>query len=272
MKTEIHNLRDRVTEHGFMPTLKTYLLDKYELPPRPMVIVCPGGGYCRVCESHEGETTALAYTAAGFCAATLDYCVAPHRYPEGLLDIAAAVKLCRERAGEWHIDPEKIIVLGYSAAGHLVANISVEWNNANLFSAEDIENRIYRPNYSILCYPVITAGPERHDGSLYNLTGSNDPADWQEHSLENKVREDTPPAFIWHTYEDTCVPVANSMLYAQALHKHKVPFEMHIYEQGDHALGLSTERYYRNRPVRARKYNWVTESIEWLEEHFDSHQ
>jgi acetyl esterase/lipase len=269
MISETFELRTEKTEHGFMPTLKTYILDKNEWGLRPMIIVCPGGGYCNVCEGWEGERTAMCYSAAGFCAATLNYSVAPHRYPEGLLDIAAAIKLCRENAEKWQIDPNKIIVLGYSAAGHLAANISVEWNNEKLFSKHEIESRTYRPDYSVLCYPVITAGEQCHAGSLKNLTGSENPADWQNHSLEKMVNKDTPPAFIWHTFEDTCVPVANSLLYAEALRNNGVPFELHTYEKGDHGLQIGTQHKYRNKASRDRKYDWVKESIEWLEEHFE---
>lgn len=264
------NLRSSETENGFMPSVNTYILDKDpEVGNRPMVIVCPGGGYHSVCEFWEGERVALAYNAMGFCALTLDYCTVPHRYPEALLDIAAAIKLCRDRAEEWQVASDKIIVLGFSAAGHLCADISNEWDNEELFGKEAVENRIYRPDYSILCYPVITGGPERHKGSFEGLTGSSEESEWVKHSNELRVKPTTPPTFLWHTFGDKCVPVANSLLYAEALRKNKVPFEMHIYETGDHGLSLSTQRLYRNKPALARKYNWVENSVEWLQEHFE---
>ena len=270
MFRERFELRNQPTEHDFMPSLETYILDKNaEEHLRPMIIVCPGGGYGGVCESWEGERVALKYSAAGFCAATLDYCVAPHRYPEALKDIAAAIKLCREKAGEWQVDPKKIIVLGFSAAGHLASNISVEWNNTDIFGVEAVRNRTYRPDLAVLCYPVITGGEGRHEGSFVNLTGSDDPKVWEEHSNEKYVTPDTPPTFLWHTFDDTCVPVVNSMLYAQALADNGVPFELHIYEKGDHGLQTANDRNRRNRPVFNRPYDWVECSIEWIWERFE---
>lgn len=269
MIRESYNLRDNPTEHGFMPSLEAYILDKNSAESlRPMIIVCPGGGYGGVCESVEGERVALKYTAAGFCAATLDYCVAPHRYPEALKDIGAAIKLCREKAGEWQVDPQKIIVLGFSAAGHLASNISVEWNKAEVFGEEAVLNRTYRPDLAVLCYPVITGGEGRHEGSFVNLTGSDDPAVWELYSNEKKVSFDTPPTFIWHTFEDKCVPVVNSLLYAGALSKAGVPFELHIYEKGDHGLQTANEFSRRNRPIFDRPYDWVNCSIDWIWERF----
>lgn len=265
------NLRENPTEHGFMPSVQTYILDKKnEVGLRPMVIVCPGGAYAFVCEDWEGERVALAYNALGFCALTLDYCVAPHRYPEALKDVAAAIKLCRDNAEEWQIDTKKIIVLGFSAAGHLASNISTEWNREDIFGKEAVENRTYRPDYAVLCYPVITADEKcSHQGSFINLTGSENSEDWQKHSTEKLVAADTPPTFIWHTFCDNAVPVESSLRYANALREHGVPFEMHIYEKGHHGLSLSTERLYRNKPILARKYTWVEDSVEWLCEHFE---
>lgn len=269
MLREKYNLREKPTEHGFVSSLETYILDRRDNEPaRPMVIVCPGGGYARVCEDWEGERVAVAYNAVGFCAATLDYSVAPHRYPDALLDVAAAIKLCREKAEEWQVDPHKIIVLGFSAAGHLAADISNEWNNGEVFGKEAVDSRIYRPDLTVLCYPVITSGAGRHEGSFVNLTGSNNPADWSSHSVETLVGDDTPPAFIWHTFEDSCVPVVNSLLYAEALRSHKIPFELHIYEKGDHGLSLATQAACRNKPSRGRKYNWFECSVDWIEEKF----
>ncbi len=269
MISEKINLRESKTKYGFMPSVHTYILDKDpEAGPRPMIIVCPGGGYSNVCELWEGERVALAYTAVGFCALTLDYCTGNHRYPEALRDIAAAIKLCRDNAEEWQIDPKKIIVLGFSAAGHLASDISNEWDNEEVFGSEAVESKIYRPDYAVLCYPVISGGPERHQGSFECLTGSAEESEWLKHSNELRVKPTTPPTFIWHTFEDRCVPVANSLLYAEALRKNKVPFELHIYEKGDHGLSLSTQRLYRNKPSLARKYDWVENSVEWLCEQF----
>lgn len=270
MDTYHFSLLDKPTEHGFMPTMTAYILERNEDGPRPMVIVIPGGGYGMVAENWEGERIAMAYLNAGFNAAVVDYCVAPHRHPLPLMNAAAAVRICREHAGEWQADRNKIAVCGFSAGGHLAASISTLWDCEDYFSKEEIESRIYRPDASILCYPVITSGDKAHKDSFINLLGGHDETSplWQQMSLETQVDKDTPPAFLWHTFEDDCVPVENSLLYASALKTHDVPFELHIYPKGHHGLSLTTQSLPRNRSMFQRDYGWMGLSIDWLSEVF----
>ena len=131
-------------------------------------------------------------------------------------------------------------------------------------------DRVYRPDATILCYPVITTGEYAHKDSIRNLTGEDDVTSesWRELSLENQVDENTPPTFLWHTYEDTIVPVENSLLYASALRRNKIPFELHIYPKGDHGLSLCTEEELRTRSVFSRSYNWMELSIDWISQLF----
>lgn len=264
MKTFEINLFDKETEFGFMPTLKAYLLeDNQSKRKRPAVVVIPGGGYENVSMS-EGERIALSYTPAGFQTFVLKYCVLPHRQPMALKNIAKAIEIIRKKAEEWNVDAEKIAVCGFSAGGHLAASIATLWNDEDVFGPDKEQNIKHRPNASILCYPVITSGEYAHKGSFQHLIGSEDEEIWKKYSLENQVDIDTPPAFLWHTFEDKLVPVENSFLYAQALRKKGIPLEMHIYPNGPHGLDCVSEGTFWKVPKYTRKYPWIEQSIEWL--------
>jgi len=260
------NLLEKETEFGFMPTLTAYLLDgnPNEVEKRPAVLVIPGGGYAGV-SYREGERVALAYSTAGFHTFILDYCVAPHRHPLPINNASRAIKIIRENSNSWGVDPEKIAVCGFSAGGHLAASISTLWNNSSLFGGSETENLKHRPNASILCYPVITSGEHAHVGSFKNLTGNTESNElWELLSLEKRIDNTTPPAFLWHTYSDAAVPVENSLLYAKALRENSTPFEMHIYPDGPHGMSVVSDETYWKVPKFTREYPWIEQSIEWL--------
>ena len=264
MKIEKHLLRDEAIQ-GFVPSVTLYLLDRVENAPlRPMVMIIPGGGYVNKAENWEGERIAIEYNRAGFNAAVLDYSVYPIHHPQPLLDAMAAIAFIRKNAISFQSDPEKIIVLGFSAGGHLAATLS------NLWSEYGEGDRIYRPDAAILCYPVITTGEFTHKFSICALTGNEDENSevWRELSMENRVNDSTPPTFLWHTAEDTIVPVENSLMYASALRRHNISFELHVFPKGDHGLSLCTEELPRTRSVFSRPYNWIELSIDWITQLF----
>jgi len=266
VKNIIFNLLSEKTEHGFMPTLTAHLLDGYpdKKECRPAVLVVPGGGYGHV-SFREGERIALFYNTAGFHSFILNYRVAPHRHPDPLTDVSNALKLIRKNADEWDLDPEKIAVCGFSAGGHLAASISTLWNDGSLFSDDEEENKLHKPNATILSYPVISSGEFAHKGSFKSLTGSETQNElWEYLSLENKVDKNTPPAFLWHTFGDQSVPVENSMLYASALRRNNIPFELHIYPDGPHGMSTVSDETYWQLPQFSRKYPWLEQSVEWL--------
>ena len=268
MKIVNINLLEKETEHGFMPTLTGYILDgsqTIENEDRPAVLVIPGGGYTMV-SPREGERIALSYNAAGFHAFVLDYCVSPHRHPMPVLNAAKSIEIIRDNAKEWRINPDQVAVCGFSAGGHLAGSISTLWNRADVFGDDEEKNKYHKPNASILCYPVITCGEHAHKGSFKNLTGIEQECElWQSLSLEKCVDKNTPPAFLWHTFEDSCVPVENSLLYANALRKNNIPFELHIYPNGEHGTSLfSNETYWGLSKLDCRSYPWMKQSIEWL--------
>ena len=232
-------------ENGCDPTVETYLpfnmseCDRADRK-RPCMIVCPGGGYSG-CSSREAEPVAVHFLPEGYNVFVITYSCAPHRFPTQLREIAALMELIYKNADEGHCDTSRIHICGFSAGGHLAAHYST------MFDCKEVREVFPESKPvtgSVLCYPVITAEPDNsHKGSFVNLTGRNPitDEDIEQLSCEKQVKENTPPAFLWHTAEDGLVPVINSMLYANALNKYKIPFELHIYPFGAH--GLSTSDY-----------------------------
>ncbi|MCQ2612391.1 MAG: alpha/beta hydrolase [Treponemataceae bacterium] len=232
-----------IKNNGFQPTLTTYILDTpeyYGERKRPLVLVCPGGGYAYTSD-REAEPIALKMTGMGFNACVLRYSCAPMDFPAALLDAAEAMYYIRVHADEWNVDPEQIYVCGFSAGSHLAASFGVFWNSGLIQEYLSYKPEEMRPDGLLLCYPVITSGEKAHHGSITNVLGSQatDPEMVAKMSLENQVTKDVPPVFIWHTFEDGAVPVENSLLFASALRKENIPFELHIFEHGAHGLSLA---------------------------------
>lgn len=222
------------------PNLTPYLL-KGSSDLRAAVIVLPGGGYAHLAD-HEGEPVARWLNGIGISAFVLKYRHHPYRHPAPLLDAQRAIRHVRANAKQYGIDPTKIGILGFSAGGHLASTAGTHYDAGDPSAADPIERVSSRPDLMILCYPVITFCEYRHHGSMRNLIGEDAPDELREYlSNERQVTSDTPPAFLWHTSDDPGVPVENSILFATALSKHKVPFELHSYESGRHGLGLALE-------------------------------
>ena len=262
----------------FKANLFTYLLDNsLEIDPnrkRPVVLICPGGGY-EMTSDREAEALAVKFLAMGYHAAVLRYSVAPARFPEALLQLATAVALIRENAEKWHIDENKIVVQGSSAGGHLAASLGVFWNKSFVAEALEMYSEKFRPNGLMLSYPVITSGEKAHQGSFENVLGEQY-ADEQKRrflSLEYHVSKDTPPTFLWHTAPDDVVPVENSLLFFQALHALNIPAELHIYPVGGHGLGLATSETAtpEGYGIQAECESWITLAGEWMK-HFPTNK
>ena len=227
---------------------------------RPVVVICPGGGYGSTSD-REAEPIAMKFLGAGIHAVILRYSVAPVSYPVSLKQVAWTVAWLREHAEECHIDPNKIIVQGFSAGGHLAASYGVFWKKKTFLAEElQVDSEALRPNGLILSYPVITSGPKAHSESIKNLLGEQYDELADEMSLENQVSEDTPQAFMWHTAPDRIVPVENSLLFFQALHEKNIPIELHIYPVGGHGLSLATAE---TGSVQKECQSWVPLAIDW---------
>ena len=224
--------------------LTTYVLENSpEIDPqrqRPAIVILPGGGY-EMTSDREAEAVAIKMNSYGFQAFVLRYSVAPAVFPTALLEVASVVALVRKNQQAWHVDPDKIIVGGFSAGGHLAASLGVFWQEEFMQAALGGQNADWQPNGLLLAYPVISAGEFAHEGSIFNLLNGEVDVTREKLSLENQISAQTPPTFLWHTVADDCVPVENSLLFAQGLQQVKVPFELHLFPQGGHGLSLATQ-------------------------------
>ena len=252
--------------------LYTYFLDSsIEMRPnekRPVILMCPGGGY-EMTSDREAEPMAMQFLAMGYHVAILRYSVSPVRYPVALQQVAESVLYLKNHAEEYHIDPEKIVLQGCSAGGHLAANYGVAWNSSFLTKLIGMENdpEQLRVAGLLLCYPVITSGEKAHEGSFRNMLGEQYEEKKEELSLENQVTPDTPPTFLWHTATDETVPVENSLYFFQACLQQGVSAELHIYPVGGHGLSLANEETCRANGIGVQKecQSWINLAQTWLE-------
>ena len=206
------------------------------------VVVCPGGGYGGLAVAHEGRQVAYWYNSFGVAAFILKYRVAPrYHHPAPLNDAQRALRWVRSHAAEFGVAPERIGIMGFSAGGHLASTAGTHFDRGNPNSPDPVERASCRPDFLVLCYPVISfTTPYAHRGSMRNLLGDNpDPKLVEYLSSEKQVSADTPPAFLFHTTADSGVPAENSILFYMALHEKGVPAELHIYERGPHGVGLA---------------------------------
>lgn len=225
-----------------VPTLSIFL-PKPELATGSAVVVCPGGGYARLAVDHEGREVAEWLNSIGVAAFVLKYRLGPrYQHPTMLNDVNRAVRVVRHGGSKWGVDPNRIAVMGFSAGGHLASTAGTHFDSGKADDPDPIERVGSRPDRLILVYPVIAmATPYTHQGSNRNLLGENPPEELvRSMSNETRVTPETPPTFLVHTNEDTGVPPENSLLFAMALRKAKVPLELHIFEKGPHGLGLGT--------------------------------
>lgn len=255
-------------EDGRDSTLTLYLPDnlsemRRENQKRPCLLILPGGAYM-MCSQRETEPVAFHFLPAGFNVFTLTYSVAPHRFPTQLLEVAASFDWITQNADRLHCDLERTALMGFSAGGHLAAH----YVNARSWpEVKAVFPNSHRVAASVLCYPVITTDPAfSHKKSFEYLLGAYPQGKTAERfSCEKLVTADTPPTFLWHTAADKNVPVENSLLYAMALSRFDVPYEMHIYPYGVH--GLATADVQTNNalpPNVARDHQWLESARNWL--------
>ena len=245
---------------------------------RPAVILCPGGGYMMTSD-REAEPVALRFLARGYHVFVLRYSVGT-RFPAPMLDLAKTIKLVRDRADEWRVDPNQIVLCGFSAGGHLVASLGVLWDKPLLTEPLGVSPEQIRPTALILGYPVIDLElvanfPMNHEGTevgikdhiLATVLGPNpEQAHQDQYRLDRHVSSSTPPTFIWHTAEDELVYSQNALRFALALAEHHVPYELHVFEQGRHGLSLADETTDSDQQMLNRESQiWIDLALAWLQ-------
>lgn len=243
-----------------IPTLTPYVADP-ATGTGAAIVICPGGGYGGLAP-HEGVDYARFLNEHGISGFVLKYRLgsAGYRHPIMLEDAARAVRTVRARAAEWQLDPKRIGIMGSSAGGHLASTLLTHFDDGNTNDSDPIERMSSRPNLGILCYPVITMGEFTHQGSKANLLGKNpSPELVRNLSNELQVTKETPPTFLWHTWEDGAVPVENSLQFAAALRKAGVPFDLHIYQKGQHGIGLGSNKW-----DPEHRHPWTQDCVFWL--------
>jgi acetyl esterase/lipase len=217
------------------------------------VIVCPGGGYQNLAMEKEGTDIARWLNSIGVTAFVLRYRLGPkYHHPIELGDAQRAIRTVRSHAADYRIHPDRIGIMGFSAGGHLASSAGTHFDAGDGSAADPIDRASSRPDFLILCYPVISFLNYIHQGSKRNLLGENpDPKLVETMSSEMAVTAQTPPTFLFHTNADTGVPPENSVLFYMALRKAGVPAELHIYQNGPHGVGLaSTDEALSNWPQR----------------------
>lgn len=248
---------------GAQGYLNAYVIERSkEFSPnriRPAMLVIAGGGYGFVSE-REKEPVALYYLAQGYNAFTLEYSIAPIKYPYQLLEGCMAMLYIKQNADILGVDPEHVAAIGFSAGGHLCAMLATISDEKEVKDFLGDKVSLCRPDAVILSYPVITTGEKTHFGTAKNISGG-DEALKARLSLENRVTKNASPAFIWSTATDAGVPCENSLYMASAYSKLKVPFELHIFAEGVHGLSIATEEVNTpNAPVS----EWFNLSLTWL--------
>lgn len=232
--------------------------DAREETGRPAVIICPGGGYEVVCFSGEGNPVMNYMEAQGYAVFVLKYRTVPSRYPAPQEDLALAIRYVREHADEYGADAHNVMLMGFSAGGHLCASFGCLYDEiAKILGKEtgkETAPEDIRPDKLCLGYPVITFGEECHEGSFQMLTGGEE-ALREALSIEKRVTQEYPAAFLWTCEDDTCVPPSNAVRMAAALKEAGVRHKLCTYPSGGHGCNLAFGN---------SAYKWTEEMIRFM--------
>jgi acetyl esterase/lipase len=250
---------------GEHPAMKVVFPRQQSQKPSPAVLVFQGGAYATHAGSGGGSAEWLA--KQGIVGVGVEYRTqgTSDAYPENYADAARAIRIVRDRAAEWNIDPGRIGILGYSAGGHLASLLSTQ---PNLYAApdDDLAGRVSaRPDLVILGYPLITFVdgyfPGAFANSAANFFGRRDTPESLRRDFSNELHVDRshPPVFIWTTKDDALVPYTHSELFVDACRKADVPVRYEVFPHGPHGMGLALQQ---TSEVR----NWTSQLVEWLEE------
>ena len=238
-----------------VPRLELFIPEGAATGKRAAIVVCPGGGY-RNLAAHEGQPFAELFAAQGIVAAVLTYHIVPHQFPLPYSDACRAMRIMRQRAQELNIDAGRVGLMGFSAGGHLAATVATQ---PELYRdpQDDLAARFSaRPDRVILGYPVISFQEYAHRGSAEALLGKEASAQLKQFSNDQQVTARNPPAFLFHTADDAGVPVENSLRFASACSKNKVPVALHVYPHGRHGVGMALD----NPDLKS----WTSLLVDWL--------
>lgn len=225
-------------------------------PDGTVIVVCPGGGYGGLVTGPEGHGIARWLNGHGLSAVVLEYRLPAGRSEVPLLDAKRAIRLARHHAAEWGMKTNRVGIMGFSAGGHLAATAATLFDAGDSKATDPVDRIGSRPDFAILVYPVITMGPEGHQGSRANLLGKDPgPELLKRFSAERQVTSKTPPVFLAHAVDDRVVDIGNSRRMAAALQSAGVTHALVELPDGDHGLngykGASWDR-------------WQRESLEWI--------
>lgn len=240
-------------EDGDFPRL-TFYLPSPEYRTGASILILPGGGYGLVSTAKEGHRPAQLLSAQGIAAAVLEYRHAPQRHPVPLLDAQRGMRILRSLAVENGLEADRVGVMGFSAGGHLAGSLATQPDVEAGRIGDALADLSGRPDFAALIYPVVSfVEAWSHFGSRDSLLGCPaDPELASQLSLEKAVSPESCPMFLFHTQEDTAVPVLNSLALAEALVRNRVPVEMHVYTEGAHGIGLAD-----NHPWGNLLLNWL---------------
>lgn len=255
------NLPDRAVTGVRAPEITVYAPEK---PNGTAILVVPGGSYKRVVLDKEGSDLAAPFNQRGYTLFVMTYRMPEDGHTEGadapLADAQRAIRTLRTQANQWHIDPQKVGVMGFSAGGHVAASLATRYDQPVYSPLDNTDKQSARPDFLILGYPVISMDKAiAHPGSRQALIGAQ-PTNEQikRYSPELNVTAQTPPTFLMHAADDPSVPVDNSLVMFNALRQHHVPAELHIFTEGKHGYGV---RQVRDLPAGV----WPQLAMNWVD-------
>ena len=221
------------------------------------MIICPGGNY-QLLATHEGAWYAEWLNQHGVTCFVLRYRLVTYgyHYPAEFQDVERAVRWVRAHANDYKIDPNRVGIIGSSSGGHLASLALTHFDSGDANASDSIDRESSRPDLGILCYPLIQASPQ------LNLLGPNPSPELVRYvSTELQVTPNTPPCFIWCCSGDKTVSPENSRMFAEALLRNHVQYDLHIYPNGRHGLGLG------DKPPFAHPLPWANECLHWLKQY-----
>ena len=252
--------------------LKTYIPDvTINTPLRPALISCPGGAWTHLAP-HEGESVALTFVKEGFASFVLSYSVGEDSaFPNPLIEISWAIKTVRELAEEWHIDPNQIVLAGFSAGASVCAMSATQWMNPLIQEVLGGDANDFKPNAVILAYgcnDLSTIFDNPDEDLVIPEPGRISAERTPQLDVINYVTEETSPIFFYHCRYDEYVPVKNTWLLAEKMDAFKLPFEMHIFNSGHHGMSVNNKLTLGREKIDPSVTQWVPLCVTWLDQLF----